>query len=91
MKACVIQPPYSLDLSYSDEYFAKKLCVTNDKHRFSFMPLDFFELVQFCLSEIWQMTSASIYCLGDTINKQASFLFSKKVYTPPLYKTAELG
>ena len=25
MKACVIQPPYSLDLSYSDEYFAKKL------------------------------------------------------------------
>ena len=25
MKACVIQPPYSLDLSLSDEYFAKKL------------------------------------------------------------------
>ena len=25
MKACVIQPPYSMDLSLSDAYFAKKL------------------------------------------------------------------
>ena len=25
MKACVIQPPYSMDLALSDAYFAKKL------------------------------------------------------------------
>ena len=47
MKACVIQPPYSMDLAYSDEYFAKKLeylaacdasmdtILTNDYNRIS--------------------------------------------------------
>lgn len=25
MKACIIQPPYSLDISFADEYFNKKL------------------------------------------------------------------
>lgn len=25
MKACIIQPPYSMDVSYSDEYFEYKI------------------------------------------------------------------
>jgi hypothetical protein len=33
MKACVIQPPYSLDLSYSDEYFAKKRYFKSNYYR----------------------------------------------------------